>query len=897
MNEVTATYRVQVHTVGGLDGLRDLLPYFRDLGVSTLYVPPVFRARSGSDHGYDVVDPGRVDPALGGAAALDRLGSACREAGLSLLLDIVPNHMAANHENPWWWSLLEEGPDADTGEFFDVDWDQPPGPVRGKVVLPILGRRYHQVVASGDLHVVRGRDGLLLRYGDRVLPLKVDGDPDEETVERLNRAGSDPEARGELDALLTRQSYWLVHWRTVPEELNYRRFFNITHLAALRMEREDVFREWHRLLGKLLAELPVSGIRVDHVDGLLDPATYLSRLQSLVRDAGRDPEEMAVLVEKVLGPAEDLPEAWRADGTTGYDFMAVTDGVLVNPEGLGALRDCYRSFTSAARSFREEARRAKRAVARDHFRRELDRLVEDALPRVRRHPLGRDLTPSELEAALLEITAQLRVYRTYLDGPTGARAEPEGRERDRSEVRHAPDEPEQEVRSRLDAAAERGRRRRHDLPAAAFSVLRSLLSPDRDDPDLGLIGRWQQLTGAVMAKGVEDTAFYTHVPLVSLNEVGAHPDASPVAVSELHEALGRRASRVPRTLNATSTHDTKRSEDVRARIHVLSELARQWGRKVESWHRWNRDCRERAGGRSVPTPNEEWLLYQTLVGTWPLEGGPSPELVERLEGFALKAAREAKIHTSWRRPNRDHEEALLAFVRGILDPGRDAPFLDDFLAFQREVAFYGAVNSLSRLTTKLAAPGTPDFYQGNELWRFSLVDPDNRRPVDWERRRALLAELRRTTREEGKVPGRVPHEVTEELLAGWRDGRIKLLVTWRGLALRRRRSELFRNGAYLRLEATGARSRHVVAFARRLEDEWVAAVAPRLPVGLAPAGSFPVGESAWKDTALSLPDGDGPERWRDVLTGREFETGGSAARLDLAGVLARLPVALLHGFR
>ncbi|MEX2466785.1 MAG: malto-oligosyltrehalose synthase [Gemmatimonadota bacterium] len=880
-------YRLQVHAVGGLPGVTDLVPYLDELGVSTLYLSPVLRARSGSTHGYDVVDPGRIDPAIGAEPAFDELGSVCADAGLTILLDIVPNHMAASHENPWWWSVMETGPSSPHGDFFDVDWDEPIGPARGRIVLPILGRRYYGALESGELQVIHVRDGYLLKYYDHVLPLDISSHPvlasrgdnsggeREAAVNRLNRAATDAGARADLDLLLTHQPYWLVHWRTAPEELNYRRFFNISHLIALRMERETVFRDWHRLLPDLVRRLPIGGIRVDHVDGLSDPEAYLDRLRKLVDTAADEPASLVLLVEKILAHGERLPKTWNADGTTGYDFLAAADGVLVSASGVTSLRRCYGAFTSSRRSFVSETRRTKRKAIRAHFRRDLARLVDLALPVVRSDPRARDLARSEVASALQELTIEMRVYRTYLATSSG---------------------PSPETRAPLDEAAARARRKRRDLPGVAFDVLTAVMTQEPlEGAAEELVRRWQQLTGAVTAKGVEDTAFYAHTALVSLNEVGSDPESAPIEVDDFHALMAERAERWPRTLNTTSTHDTKRSEDVRARLHVLSEMPGEWEQRVGQWHEWNHEARERVRDVTVPTAEEEWLLYQTLVGVWPLEGRADEELLDRLEAFLRKAAREAKVNTSWIHPNAPHEEALIGFMRRILGRDRDGGFMGDLLELHEKTAFHGALNSLSLLLLKLGAPGTPDLYQGNELWRFSLVDPDNRRPVDWHLRQTLLEELRENIDGGGRdQPGRIPDARLREILANWTDGRIKLLLTWRGLACRRRHETLFREGSYEGVEATGHRSGHVIAFARRSGGEWVLAVAPRLTTHLTSPGTFPLGERVWEGTEVCLPE-EAPRRWTDAITGETLTAQDGFASLPVAEVLERFPVALLYG--
>ncbi len=928
-----STYRLQLNGELPLAAARELVPYLDRLGVDALYSSPLTTARRGSLHGYDVVDPTRVDPALGGEEALAELAAELAAHGMGLVLDIVPNHMAATPENPWWRDLLVRGPESPWARFFDVDWESE-AVGRGRLLVPVLGDVYGAELAAGNLRLVLGEDGLEVAYHEHRFPLSGDAlrrflahglparrrrrgdrDPGVAAVTALlAAAGCDaagrPQAHGEpgpgpevlgrrlaalhrtdpaaralldaelaafagdpaaLDALLAAQPYRLAVWRLAPEAVNYRRFFDIADLAALRVEDEEVFAAVHALVARLVRDGVVTGLRVDHVDGLRDPAGYLERLQREV--AGGAP--LWVVVEKILAPDEELPEDWPVAGTTGYDTLNSLTGLFVEPSGLQALDRLYARYTGLTRDFEEVRTRRKRQVLDELFPGEVASLARRLQGLAAADPVARDVPYSELHRALVEVTAGLPVYRTYL-GPGG------------------PDARDRRFLGRAFAAA---RRRPGGGPLAplALDFLERVLTldaaaagPGRAAVPAGWLDfarRWQQLTGPAMAKGLEDTALYVYNRLISLNAVGGEPEGidPPGDVAAFHRRNARRQARWPHGMTAGSTHDGKRSEDVRARVNVLSELAEEWGRRVERWTAMNRARKRVVDGRLVPDSNAEIFLYQTLVGAWPLRDPDEAHFRRRLEDYLVKAAREAKVHTSWLTPDEAWEEALVAFTRDLLDPGPN-PFLDELLGFVGRVAPYAAWSSLSQLVLRVAGPGVPDLYQGTELWRFSLVDPDNRRTVDWEERRRLLDQLAR--RAEGDLEA-----LLAELLADWRDGRIKLWVTWRALTARRADPELFLGGAYLPLEPRGGGASHLVAFARRLGDRWAVAVAPRWLAGRVAAERPPVGE-VWDGLELPLPAA-APERWRDALGGAEVRAAGG--RLAVPAVLRRLPVALLLG--
>ena len=934
----SATYRIQFSASFGFADARGLVPYLDSLGITHLYASPLLKARTGSTHGYDMTDPTRLDPELGTRGDFEDLVEALHRHDMGLILDVVPNHMAMSGENPWWVDVLENGQASRFAAFFDIDWTAPT--LEGKVLLPILGAPYAEVLERGELTASLEPGGLVLRYHDQTFPVgpksyptvlapaveelsgrlgeghpsarelrealraaaALPGRSDTRPEAALRRAkgtetlkrrlwalyGGDQDARDaidrrlrvfagerrsesrldELDRLVGEQAYVLAHWRAAPEEIDYRRFFDIADLVSIRQQRPEVFEATHALLLQLHGAGAVQGFRIDHVDGLADPQGYLDRLRSA---AG---PQAYIVVEKILADGETLPEAWPVAGTTGYEFAVRAGDVFVDGSGLEALEGAFARLTGLEEPFEEVVHAQKRKVIDQLFASEVSALGGRLHRLARQDRWGRDLTSAELNRALVEVTAGLDVYRTY--------------------VRSRPVRPGD--RRRIEHAVRRARRLAGGEVPAGIAFLRRVLllelgqhpAPGKLEAWLALVMRWQQFTGPVMAKGHEDTALYVYNPLTSRNDVGSDPGATVGGVEGFHRA-GRAAVRTrPHTMNATSTHDGKRSEDVRTRIDVLSELAGEWIDRVERWREWNGAYVAEVKGHPAPDPNEEWLLYQTLVGVWPLHRSEERDAVARVRRFMEKAAREAKVHTSWMDPDPAHERAVDRFVVRVLRR-RNERFLSDIRTFAQRVAWYGALNGLSQVVMKSAAPGVPDFYQGTERWALSLVDPDNRRPVDFNGAAAALEELRGRARTGGAG-------LAAELLREWQDGRIKLLVTAAALEFRRSRPDLFTAGSYMPLRVPGRRAGHVLAFARRLRDEWAVAVVPRAVTRLAGPSEPPVGPGVWGRSALGLPAA-APDRWRNVLTGEIVMARARAAgnALPLREALAVLPVALLSG--
>ncbi len=909
----------------GFAQARALVPYLAGLGIGALYLSPVLEASPGSSHGYDVTDPTRLDPVLGPPEELEGLAMDLRARGMGLLLDVVPNHMAASAHNPMWRDVLESGQGSRFARFFDVDWEADPSE-QGKIVLPVLGRPYGEALEAKEIVLGRSERGLVARYWERELPLdpvtwygvlddaaarlpessrsrealtrmanaarrlplRMTGAPGlerrrraiERLRERLNRRmqrdrrarealdealrvlggrRGAPRSFDALDALLERQPWRLAYYRSGLRTLNYRRFFDIADLVALDADRDDVFETTHHLILDLVHRGLVTGLRIDHIDGLLLPGEYLGRLRA---------EGVPwVVVEKILVGDETLHPNWACDGTTGYEMLGALAALFVDPDGLARLEahDAAQHGGQAA-TWDQKVRVLKRGVLAALF--PADRRIQlrdlGRLTHLDRH--ARDVRPDHLALALREVTAALPVYRTYA-GPHGM----------------APFD--RRVVDRAVAAA------RTELPTEAHRALRFLArvlrmdlppfaTPEERDQALSFVGRWQQLTGPAMAKGVEDTALYVHNRLVSLNDVGSEPVLRGDAVARFHHLAARRLRTHPGSLSATSTHDTKRSEDVRARISVIAQLAGEW---LEGAARWERAIARATGEGGHPDAEEMALLLQTAVGAFPLDAAEREGFHARLTQYVIKAAREARVHTSWLDPDPGHEARVAARAIAVLDAmDRRSGWGAELRRFQERVAFHGAVESLAQVLLQVAAPGVPDRYQGSELWDLRLVDPDNRGPVDFARRRAALEALR------AEPPGDL-RPLSADLRARWQDGRIKLFVLSRSLGARAADPELFLRGRYLPLEVTGPGRDHLVAFARRYRRRWAVALAPRLTPKLAPAGSWPLGPGVWRGTTVRLPEA-APTRFTDALVGHTVATRSNG--LPTAKALAHLPVAL-----
>jgi (1->4)-alpha-D-glucan 1-alpha-D-glucosylmutase len=885
---LTATYRLQLNASFTLHDARARVPYLKRLGISHVYCSPVLAARRGSTHGYDVADPTHVSEELGGEAALTALADEAHAHGMSLLLDIVPNHMGIGPDNPYWDDLLERGSQSRYADWFDVEWQAPTRRLTGKVLLPVLGDALEQVLARDELALEVSDQGVRVRYFDHHFPIDPSTLPPE-----LELAMRDPWARdvvadwtkGEagrarLKELLAHQHYELAFWRTAQRDLNYRRFFDVNELIALRVEREPVFEATHRFVLQLVGDGVVDGLRVDHIDGLLEPRRYLDRLRAAVdvrRPAPPGGERFPIVVEKILGAGESLPPEWPVDGTTGYEIMTALEDVFVDPAGYDALEERYRGRLGTP-DFHAVAVDAKRRVLRGALNADVRRIAP-MLAAVARRAGWPQQPIAAYAGAIVELVAVLPVYRTYIDAE-----HPEARGDD-ARV--------------LGEAFSELRQRGHADAAAAEALERTLLGGWCDaDPELArarlaFVLRWQQLTGPAAAKGVEDTALYVYAPLASRNEVGGDPGV-PLggAIDRLHARLAERATRYPRALNATNTHDTKRSADVRARLDVLSENVASWERRLRQWRRHHRTLQTLVAGRLAPTRATDNFIYQALVGLWPVGSGVRAsdddawltELTGRLTEYIRKSVREAKVNTNWTDPDVEYEKAIETFVAGMLDRPTNARFLHDVEQFVRSIAPQGRWNSIARLVVHLTAPGVPDVYQGDELFFRALVDPDNRRPVDWARRESALDAI------SGALDPAA--EMDPRRLAEWcarpEDDGLKLYVTARLLHLRQRHHQVVAHGGYDPLAADGAKAIHALAYQRAHQGETLIVIVPRLTCGL--GGHLPIRE-AWGDTAIRLPSDVTATSWRCELSGQVVQSRNGA--LAMADVAAVLPVAVL----
>ena len=1007
-----ATYRLQFNSGFTFRDATRIIPGLAWLGITHIYASPYLKACAGSPHGYNIVDHAHLNPELGTEADYEEFVRALSEHGMRQILDFVPNHMGVDgNDNEWWMDVLVDGPSSQYASFFDIDWMPLKPDLANKVLLPILGDQFGNVLEAGQLKVEYAEGQFWLHYYDRRLPiaprstrlilqhridelerrlgpehpqlleyhsiltalrnlpLRTETDPErlherrrerevikrrmndltgsspevdaflKENLQLINGTPGDARSFDLLDELLQDQAYRLSYWRVATDEINYRRFFDINELAAICMENPRVFAETHRLVLRLIEEGKLHGLRIDHADGLFDPRGYLcelqrSRFRQLCWNAASEenlvlPEArptpaggagqsigtpngngtgtweaiegallarfearlasspagpadlpLYVVVEKILEGAESLPGNWPTQGTTGYEFLAGLNGLFVDSENAAAFDRIYGRFTHELFNFRELSYQGKKLIVRASMSSEvnvlgyqLDRLSE-------RNRRSRDFTRSSLTYAIREIIACFPVYRTYSteDGLL---------ERDRLYVT---------------AAVARAKLRNPAFSASIFDFVRDVLllkypdnsTPEEQQEQRRFVFRFQQVTGPVTAKGVEDTAYYRFNRLVSLNEVGGSPERFGCSVASFHRQNEDRQRVRPYALLATSTHDSKRSEDVRARINVLSEIPQEWKASLNRWSRLNRRKKIDFEGQPAPVRNDEYLLYQTLIGTWPLarpSGDSLRDYVDRIRQYMLKAAREAKVYTSWISPNEGYEKALVSFIDGLLDAGEKNHFLADLARFAERVSEFGMWNSLAQTTLKLLSPGVPDTYQGTELWDFTLVDPDNRRPVDYELRRRYQAEMSASF-ESGDTDRA---NLLRGLIDFRRDGRIKMFLTAELLRFRRDHQALFTCGEYIPVPCEGRLTNHVVAFVRRNGGNAAIVVVPRLVCGLLQGKTQVPCGAVWEDTRLVLPDDLRSARFRDRLSHRVREVPAEGGQtILLAELLRDFPITVLE---
>ena len=949
----SATYRLQLNGKFTLGHALELVDYLNSIGIDYFYLSPFLMPSPGSVHGYDVTNPARINPEIGTREEFRQLSDCLKQRGMGIIADVVPNHMCIDDPaNEWWWDVLENGPSSLFARYFDINWNPPKRDLANKVLLPLLGDQYGRILEDQQIAVIYESGAFRVSVNQKPLPLAPrtwalvlapaaaalktrlgeshehvlelesiltalshlapnnEEDPSKirerqrekevirkrlaaliessdaarEEIEgsrnRINGEGGVPRSFDRLEELLAQQSYRLSFWKVAADEINYRRFFDINQLAAIRVEEPEVFQAVHALLFDLVKEGSVEGLRIDHSDGLLDPAEYFRRIQRACMSARNVSRRCYVVTEKILVGNENLRADWDIEGTTGYDFLGLVNGLFVDRDRRRVFHRLYESFTGSSPSYEDLIYASKTLILQTSMSGELNVLAGKLDKISEQHRWSRDFTGASLRHVLRETVACFPIYRTYITA-LASRPDPE----DERHIRNA---------------ISRAKRRNQSTDESVFDFLQSvLLLDDPEGIDIAqraerreFILSFQQFTAPVMAKGLEDTAFYRHFPLSSLNEVGGDLRQFGISPAAFHARnLDRRRS-WPHALLATSTHDTKRSEDVRARINVLSEIPVEWHRAIRSWHGLNLGWKTKIADAERPSTAEEYFFYQALAGVWPLnDPGPEEweELVARLRAYMRKSLREAKIHSSWINPNESYEEAVDQFVRLSLESSLENTFVREFRAFVRKIKSAGMWNSLSQTLLKIASPGVPDFYQGTEIWNFSLVDPDNRRPVDYSRQCQLLKRLR-----ELQLRGALA--VLEELTGDLTDGAIKLYVISRALCFRKSNVDLLLRGSYVPLRATGRLQNHAIAFARALGRRSVIAAAGRFFMALGAETRKPTGPEIWSDSALQLRRDVPRTAYRDVFSGRTVEIVVQHGRhiLPLAEVFAHLPLALLE---
>mgnify|MGYP005846508563 CR=1 FL=1 len=923
---MNATYRIQFCPEFTLEDARTVLPYLSALGISDVYASPIFKSVKGSSHGYDVVDQNCVNPEIGGEVSLVSLIDNARQLGLGWLQDIVPNHMAFNHDNELLCDILEKGQRSTYASYFDIDWEHAYENIKGRVLAPFLGRFYGESLEKGELRVKYGPEGLSISYFDLSFPIAIasygmilayglknlkerlgeehtdyvkllgilyvlrtlasDEKSDEadnqvrfvkrmlwelyssnsevrsfleENLRTFNGVPGREESFGLLDNLLSRQVFRLSFWKVATKEINYRRFFNINSLISLKVENQDVFDHCHNLIFRFVEEGRFTGLRVDHVDGLYNPKEYLNRIHSRI-------PMCKLFVEKILAPQENLPEDWPVYGSTGYDFANYVGRLFCKKRNEKTLTRIYSNFTGTRSNFRTLLEDKKRLIILEHMAGDINNLAQELKTLASRDRHGSDITLYGLRRTLTEVMVAFPVYRTYITQDTYS-------DIDREVVEWA-----------MNRASENNPGL---LPELDFMRKVLLLEcPDYSNDTqraewTNFVMKFQQFTGPLMAKALEDTVFYNYNRLISLNEVGGDPRWFGCSIEEFHKFVSRRMRLWPFCLNATSTHDTKRGEDARARISVLSEIPTEWETHLKRWNKLNAPKKVRIAKKDVPDRNDEYFLYQALIGAFPSVEADYPAFLARMRSYVVKTVREAKVHTAWIKPDLEYEHACLTFLEAILEPSKDNDFLMSFRKFVDRVSHFGMLNSLSQTVLKISAPGVPDFYQGSELWDLNLVDPDNRRPVNFGQRYRILKDLRKAYR--GDI-----RSLLRGLLDSPQDGRIKLFVIWRGLQLRSLYPQLFTRGTYNRLECFGSRKRNVVAFARQHGEDRSLTVVPRLCTDLVADGSYPLGEETWLDTGIVAPRAKRCD-WYNVFTGEVLSSEGT---IPLSQILASFPVGL-----
>jgi len=980
-----STYRLQFNYQFKFSNARNIIPYLHELGITDIYASPYFKARKGSLHGYEVVDPNSLNPELGTAEEYDEFVRELRKYGMGQILDIVPNHMCVQcNDNDWWNDVLENGMSSPYSIFFDIDWKPVKKSLENKVLIPILGDQYGNVLENQELQLTLEGGAFFISYYDHKLPVLPDTyayilkhrledaqsllSPDDphlvellsiitalghlphytekdtekiaeryrekevikkrlaelidesqkirfyikDNIQLFNGSKGDHKSFNLLDELLSNQVWRLSHWRVANEEINYRRFFDINNLGAIRMEYAKVFNEIHKLIFRLIREAKVTGLRIDHIDGLYNPSEYFDKLQrncfvqtqadlgDLTSDAPLEHEQMTsdslqqyeeiighnpqfkpfyVIGEKILTKGEKVPDDWLVYGTTGYVFLNSVNGIFVEARNGKMFDALYSNFIKSRVNFQDTVYEKKKLVMQVAMPGEINALAHylNSISEKNRHT--KDFTLNSLIKVITEVIACFPVYRTYINSL-------DIKERDRQYI---------------ETAVAKAKRRNTAISRYIFDFLKDVLllniPEELEENDkyewLDFAMKFQQITGPVMAKGLEDTAFYAFTRLVSINEVGGSPERFGVSLEAFHGQNMERLKFWPHSLITTSTHDTKRSEDVRTRIDVLSEIPQKWKECLIKWSHDNRKLKKVIDGQAIPDLNEEYLLYQTLIGAWPcsLINEKEYEVFKtRIKDYMLKAIREAKVNTSWINPDTVYEDSLTDFIEAVMSDIPENHFLSDFKIFQKTISGYGMFNSLSQTLLKITSPGVPDFYQGTEIWDFSLVDPDNRRSIDYTKRIELLDQLKLRESKTGLS------KLARELTSNMEDGMIKLYLVYKTLSYRKERREAFAKGDYMPLNAEGYKADNICAFARMLEDSIILIAVPRFFTELIQPEELPFGKEVWKDSALIVPPEIKSKVYRNIFTEQIISTMSDGPRifLSVSELFSHFPVALLE---
>ncbi|HBE16481.1 MAG TPA: malto-oligosyltrehalose synthase [Cyanobacteria bacterium UBA11149] len=932
------TYRIQFNPNFGFSAAKKIVAYLAELGISDLYASPIFKARAGSTHGYDIVDPNQLNPELGSEAEFNALIDEIQQKEMGWLQDIVPNHMAYDSQNQFLMDILEHGTDSQYFNYFDIDWEHPYEAIKGKILTPLLGDFYGKCLENGEIKIKYDESGLTVNYYGLTIPLRIESyarfithelgrltkalgreNPDfikllgilyllknipsetsgkqrkdqsnfvkailwelyrdkpeikefiDRNIEIFNGEVGKPESFNLLDNLLSEQFFRLSFWKVGAEELNYRRFFTINELICVKNEDAQVFNQTHDLISQLVESGKINGLRIDHIDGLYDPTEYLERLREKVGDIYIVVEKIVELEKQYYSKYEELPSNWSIQGTSGYDFLNCLNSLFCfyQQDNYRKFSKIYSRFTGIKTPYEQIVIDKKRLIADKNLAGDVENLANFLKRIAGKYRYGRDFTLNGVRKAILEVLVLFPVYRTYTnqDGI---------RDRDRSYIEEVVQKAKANIPLLINEVS--------FLEKVLLLDYEESMTEEERNQWLRFVMKFQQFSGPLMAKGVEDTSLYVYNRMISLNEVGGTAALFGIPVSVFHNFNQKRQDSWPHSMNATSTHDTKRSKDVRARLNVISEIPEEWETQIKTWSEMNGKYKTQVKNKIVPDANDEYFLYQTLVGAFPFFDEEYPGFIHRIKDYVIKAVREAKVHTAWLRPDTDYEEGFVTFADKILQPTEENQFLEKLRSFSMRIAHYGILNSISQTLLKIATPGVPDLYQGTELWDLSLVDPDNRRPVNFEMRMSHLQDIKQ--RSQTDILGLIA-----DLMAHKEDGRIKLFLIFKALEAKNKNLEVFQQGAYVPLEAMGQYQDRIVAFARPYRQTTAIAIVPRFLTDLVQPGEFPLGEKLWGDTRLEIPQGL-RSTWKDAFSNCIIPESDT---ISVGEALQYFPVSLLIG--